>query len=249
MKLSAVVITFNEERNIRRCLESLQSIVDEIIVVDSFSTDQTEMICSEFGVRFYTNPFEGHIQQKNYAASLATGDYILSLDADEALSDSLKKSILEIKKNEPSKPGYSFNRLTNYCGTWVKHGGWYPDRKLRFWKKGAGQWGGLNPHDQFMLHEGHKVLGFLEGDLLHYSYYTIEEHYKQSYYFADIAAEARVAKGVRTSALDPWIHGLAKFFKMYFFQAGFLDGKTGFTIAKISFLATIRKYRKCLDLQ
>lgn len=218
-------------------------------MVDSFSKDQTKQICHEFGAQFYEHPFEGHIQQKNYAASLATGDYVLSLDADEALSESLKTSILGLKQKGFSKDGYSFNRLTNYCGQWVKHGGWYPDKKLRIWKKGAGVWGGINPHDQFILKEGNKNEGFLAGDLLHYSYYTIEEHYKQAYYFAEIAAKELFLKGKQATVLDPWIHGLSKFFKMYVVQAGFLDGETGFTIAKISLLATIYKYRKLLDLQ
>ena len=130
VKISVVIITFNEEKNIGRCLESIKDIADEIVVVDSFSNDKTEEICRKYKVNFIQNKFEGHIEQKNYAATHASYQHILALDADEALSEKLKKSIIETKKNWIAE-GYSFNRLSNYCGKWIKHSGWYPDTKLR----------------------------------------------------------------------------------------------------------------------
>src|SRR5436190_10289340 len=126
--LSVVVITFNEERNIGRCLASVAAVADDIVVVDSFSTDRTEAIAREHGARFVQHAFEGHIEQKNWAVTQAAHPFILSLDADEAVDDRLLDSIRRGK--DQNADGYTMNRLTNYCGTWIRHGGWYPDRKL-----------------------------------------------------------------------------------------------------------------------
>ncbi|PIQ15560.1 MAG: glycosyl transferase, partial [Flavobacteriales bacterium CG18_big_fil_WC_8_21_14_2_50_32_9] len=126
MQLSVVIITYNEQRNIARCLDSVLPVADEIIVVDSFSTDDTEKICSQYNVKFLQHPFKGHIEQKNYALAQAQFDYVLSLDADEALSETLLQEIKNIKTH-CEKDAYSFNRLTNFCGQWIKHCGWYPD--------------------------------------------------------------------------------------------------------------------------
>ena len=170
MKISCVVITYNEEKNIERCIKSVEGVVDDIVVVDSFSTDRTKEICTELNVRFVEHAFEGHIGQKNYAITLAKHPHILSLDADEALSEKLKDSIEEVKQNWRSD-GYYFNRLTNYCGKWIEHCGWYPDKKLRLWDSRLGEWTGINPHDRYEMKDEAK-LQFINGDLLHYSYYT-----------------------------------------------------------------------------
>ena len=146
IKLSVVIITFNEEKNIERCLTSVKDIADEIVVLDSFSKDKTAEICINHGVKFFQHTFDGHIQQKNRAITYANFPHILSLDADETLSSELAESIKKVKQNF-SKDGYYINRLTNYCGHWVKHCGWYPDAKLRLWDSRKGQWTGTNPHD------------------------------------------------------------------------------------------------------
>ena len=148
--ISVVIITFNEEKNIGRCLESVKNIADEIVVLDSFSTDKTEEICLQHGASFFQHPFDGHIEQKNRAITYATYPHILSLDADEVLSPELEQSIKAVKENWQAD-GYYFNRLTNYCGKWIRHCGWYPDRKLRLWDSRKGKWGGVNPHDKYML--------------------------------------------------------------------------------------------------
>jgi glycosyltransferase involved in cell wall biosynthesis len=148
IKLSAVIITFNEEKNIERCLNSLKEVADEIVVLDSFSKDQTKEICLKHNVAFYEHAFDGHIQQKNRAVSYAKYPHVLSLDADEALDLQLINSIKEIKAAF-NMQGYYMNRLTNYCGHWVKHCGWYPDKKLRLWDSRLGQWTGTNPHDKY----------------------------------------------------------------------------------------------------
>lgn len=242
MQLSGVIITYNEERNIGRCLESLREVCDEILVLDSFSTDQTEAICQNYGVRFEQHPFEGHIQQKNEALQRATHPWVLSLDADEALSPELKNAILTLKGTEPQQGGYSMNRLTNYCGKWIHHSGWYPDVKLRLVYKDYAYWGGINPHDQLLL-KGNAHQQHLNGNLLHYSYYTKEDHYKQIAYFSKIAAKELFDRGVKSSAFKITLKMCAQFIKSYLLKRGFLDGKAGWHIATRSAYATMQKYQ------
>ncbi len=241
--LSAVIITFNEEKNIARCLDSLKGIADDIVVVDSFSTDHTESICKSKGVRFIRHPFEGHIQQKNWAITQAKFPHILSLDADEALDEALIKAILEVKVNW-THSGYYMNRLTNYCGKWIRHCGWYPDRKLRLWDSRKGQWTGTNPHDRYELMAGDKDTAQLNGDILHYSFYTIEQHLKQVDYFTDISSKALYTKGKKANVLHLIINPVIKFLRDYVFKLGFMDGYYGFVVCKISAKATYLKYAK-----
>lgn len=247
ISISAVIITFNEERNIERCIRSLHGIVDEIVVIDSFSKDRTEEICKEFNVRFIQNAFEGHIQQKNFAIQSAKNDWVLSLDADEALTEELKASILAIKEN-PLFNGYQMNRLTNYCGHWVKHCGWYPDTKTRLVHRNFARWKGINPHDRLEMMQNEET-GFLNGDILHYSYYSKEDHLKQIEYFGNIAARELFERGGRSSWFKIVVKVIAQFFKSYFLKLGLLDGSTGFTISRLSAYATYRKYKMLLNLQ
>jgi glycosyltransferase involved in cell wall biosynthesis len=242
IKLSVVIITYNEECNIERCLASVLPVADDIVVVDSFSTDGTAALCEKMGVRFITHFFGGHIEQKNYAISQALYPHILSIDADEALSEGLTKSILQIKENW-LLDGYWMNRLTNYCGKWIWHCGWYPDKKLRLWDSRKGSWTGINPHDKFELQSNSRE-GFLKGDLLHYSYYSISEHIKQVNYFTDISSKALFENGQTTSLLQIIGAPLVKFFRDYFLKLGFLDGLSGLAIAVISAHATFLKYLK-----
>lgn len=242
MKLSVAIITYNEERNIRRCLSSVAGFADELVVVDSFSTDRTEAICAEFGARFIQNKFEGHIQQKNFALEQCDGDWILSIDADEAPDEVLAKSI-QRAITESSFGGYRMNRLTNYCGQWVRHCGWYPDTKLRLVRNGKASWQGVNPHDRLDLHDN-APSGWLKGDLLHYSYYTREDHLRQIEYFGDIASKALFAQG--KSVGWPLIIGkvIVQFIKSYIVKSGWRDGRTGWNISTLSAYATWRKYSK-----
>ncbi|HET6225675.1 MAG TPA: glycosyltransferase family 2 protein [Bacteroidia bacterium] len=246
--LSAVIITFNEEKNIARCLDSLIGIADDIVVVDSFSKDKTEEICKAKGARFIQHAFEGHIQQKNWAITQAKFPHILSLDADEALDETLKKSILQVK-NDWTKEGYYMNRLTNYCGKWIKHCGWYPDKKLRLWDSRKGHWTGVNPHDKYKLFAGDKNTAHIKGDILHYSFYTIEQHLKQVDYFTDISSKALFEKGKKATALHLIINPVVKFLRDYIFKLGLLDGRYGFIVCKISAKATYLKYAKLKALQ
>lgn len=241
-KLSVIIVTFNEEKNIGRCLESIKGIADEIVVVDSFSTDATEEICKKYGARFFQHPFEGHIEQKSYALTLSTYPNVLSLDADEALDETLKKNIADVKANWIFD-GYEMNRLTNYCGTWINHCGWYPDRKLRLYNKNKGSWRGTNPHDKYEMNKG-ASLGFLKGDILHYSYYTIQDHYKQIEYFTNISSKELFRKGKHASVFKTVMSPVVKFIQSYIFKLGFLDGAAGFTICKLSARAAYLKYSK-----
>lgn len=247
-KISAVIITFNEEQNIGRCINSLKDVVDEIVVVDSYSTDATEEICKEFEVKFIKHKFEGHVQQKNWAVQQAINDYVLSLDADEVLSEELKNSIITLKKvNFLEFEGYSMNRLTSFCGKWVKHS-WYPDKKLRLWNRHKGSWGGDNPHDQFFMTDKLPT-GHLKGDLLHYSFHTISEYNYQIEKFSSIASESAFKQGDKISQVGIYIHALGKFFKKYILKRGFLDGWDGLYIAISSAYYTMLKYRKLYHLQ
>jgi glycosyltransferase involved in cell wall biosynthesis len=247
MKLSAVIISYNEERNIERCLSCLRDLADEIVVVDSFSTDRTEEICRKFGVRFIQQAFAGYIEQKNFANSLTTNDFILSLDADEAISDALYLNIKAIKGNLREDTAYSFNRMTNYCGSWIRHGSWYPDKKVRIWHKENGHWGGINPHDRVIMQPNTNIQ-HLDGDLLHYSYYCTAEHLQQIDRFSSIAAAEEGEKGRKVSFCGMILRSKWKFLRDYVFKLGFLDGKAGYQVCKLSSWATFLKYSKLREL-
>jgi glycosyltransferase involved in cell wall biosynthesis len=247
-QLSVVIITYNEEKNIARCLNSVKEIADEIIVLDSYSKDKTKEICLAHGVKFFEHAFDGHIQQKNRAITYASFPYILSLDADEALDETLVKSIKYVKSNWIFD-GYYMNRLTNYCGHWVRHCNWYPDKKLRLWDSRKGSWVGINPHDKYELFDGDKNTSHLKGDILHYSYYSVEDHYKQVEYFTNIASKAYLEAGRGAPFYKLFLNPVAKFIDHYILHLGFLDGKAGFLISKISAYATYLKYKKIRDLK
>jgi len=247
VKISAVILTLNEERNIGRCLESLVDIVDEIVVIDSNSTDRTEEIAMRHGVRFIKQAFLGYIEQKNFGMEQVSHEYVLSLDADEALSPALRESIISVKNNFQAD-GYYMNRLANYCGKWIRHSGWYPDRKLRLVNRTKGKWAGTNPHDKFELESGSKILA-LDGDLFHYTFYTVDEHKNQVDNFSSIAAQAKFDKGDRSSLLKLIIKPTAKFFKSYILKLGFLDGYYGWLIGVYSAKSTYWKYLKLLKIQ
>jgi glycosyltransferase involved in cell wall biosynthesis len=248
LNLSVTIITFNEEKNIERCIASVQSIADEIIVVDSFSTDATKEICLKLGVTFIENKFEGHIQQKNFAISLTNNDFVLSLDADEALSDRLKQSIDSIKHFNNLNAIYSFNRITSYCGKWIKHCGWYPDKKIRLWNKKHGKWGGVNPHDKVIYDESFAVI-HLEGDLLHYSFESIESHVQTANNFSTIAAKEAFKNGKKANVLiHVVLNPIYTFINKYFFRLGILDGFHGFVICYLSAVSNFLKYSKIRQL-
>ncbi|HKK80580.1 MAG TPA: glycosyltransferase family 2 protein [Phaeodactylibacter sp.] len=246
VKISGLIITLNEERNIGDCIRSMQAVVDEVVVVDSFSTDRTPEICKELGVRFIQHPFEGFIEQKNYAVQQASYEHVLSLDADERLSPEMAESIKQVKQNWEGA-GYAFNRLNNYCGKWLPHA-WYPDRKTRLWDRRRGQWGGINPHDKVLL-SGQEAKR-LPGDLLHYPYYSIMEHVQQIQKFAEMDAQAKLAAGKRVSVYRDLVLGPHfKFFKLYILKRGFLDGYYGFIFCCLAAGLNFLKYARLWELR
>jgi len=249
MKISGVVITFNEARNIDRCLASLKGVVDELVVVDSHSTDQTEAICTAHNVRFIKQAFLGYVEQKNFALDQCSHDVVLSLDADEALSEQLRQSILNLKNEGGlTADAYEVNRFNNYCGKWIRYGGWYPDRKIRLWDKRKGRWGGTNPHDKVKLNAGSSIAR-LKGDLLHFAYETVEQHIEQMHKFARIDAQAKYEQGKHVSLLIHIVLNPAfKFVKKYFLQLGFLDGYYGFVFCATASVMNFHKYLRLYEL-
>tara|TARA_R110000868_G_scaffold5395_1_gene32776 strand:+ start:2698 stop:3450 length:753 start_codon:yes stop_codon:yes gene_type:complete len=247
-KISGVIITFNEEKYIEKCLASLVGVVDEIVVVDSYSTDKTKEICEKYNVVFIEQKFLGYLEQKNFALEKTSYEYALSLDGDEALSKELQQHILSIKDNL-KYDGYQLNRLNSYCGKWVKHSNWYPDTRIRLLKKGTGKWVGKNPHDFLELNKG-GTLGKLNGDLLHWAYDTYSEHFLKVNNFTDIAAKSHIQQNKKkVGYFKIFINPTWKFFKNYFIRLGFLDGFTGFIICSFEAFGTFVKYIKIKELQ
>ena len=225
----------------------MKGIADEIIILDSYSTDLTVAIAEQKGATVIQEIFKGYIQQKNRAIDLASHSYVLSLDADEALDPLLRESISRAKKKF-SSPAYRMNRLSNYCGKFIRHGSWYPDAKIRLFDKRFARWGGTNPHDKIVL-TGDLPVQHLKGNILHYSYHSISEHVNQNNKFSSLAAESLFAKGKRTNIFRIFINPLWAFFQSYLIRAGFLDGLYGFVIAVMIANLTFLKHLKLYLLQ
>jgi ADP-heptose:LPS heptosyltransferase len=244
IKISAVVITQNEERNIGRCIDSIIPVADEIVVIDSYSIDRTKEICLQKGVRFIERQFVGFIEQKNFGITQASNDIILSLDADEYLSDELIKSIHEVKENWQFD-AYRMNRLSNYGGKWIRHGTWYPDKKVRLWNKRIGLWGGETPHERLVLKKGTKVM-HLRGDLMHRAYVDSTETLSKVQKYSGIYANENVGRK-SSSPLHIIVHSFFAFFKSYFLKRGFLDGFEGLMVAMAVCNHVFYKYAKLYE--
>lgn len=245
-KISAVIITYNEEKFIEKCLASLDGIADEIVVVDSFSTDGTEDVCRKYNAKFIKHPFQGYRDQKNYALQHASYKNILSLDADEALSERLRESILSIK-DKWEYDAYLFNRRSNYCGQWIKYSEWYPDRQLRLFYLDHGKWGELNLHEKFIMSNGASV-GKLKGDLLHWPFTTMEDHVEKMDRYSQIGAEEFYKAGIKANIFTPYIHCAWGFIRSYVIKGGFLDGRNGYTICSLYAKSALNKYKKLRQL-
>ncbi len=246
-KLSVVIITYNEEAHIGNCIDSVKPVADEIIVLDCFSTDKTVEIAQSKGAIIREAAFRGYIDQKNLALEFASYDYVLSLDADEMLDTTLTSSVAEEKKSFGHK-AYIMNRCTNYCGKFIRHGQWYPDRKLRLFDKRVATWGGLNPHDKVELAAALPVK-HLRGDILHYSYDTIEEHVTHANKFSTIAAQSLFEKGKSASWANILGNPIWTFIHGYIIRFGILDGTAGLIISIISAHHTFLKYIKLYQLR
>jgi glycosyltransferase involved in cell wall biosynthesis len=247
VKLSAVIITLNEERNIRRCLRSLRPVADEIVVVDSLSTDRTREICQFWDVRFIEHPFVDYPTQKRFATGQATHRHVLSLDADESLSPRLASCTLEAKADWTAD-GFTMNRRNNYYGTWFRHSGLYPDRKLRLWDREKGDWQGAYVHEKVIMQPGATV-GHLEGDLLHHAYGSIEAHVRQANRFSTLAAMAYRERGKPSNLPRVLLHPAYRFVRDYVVRLGFLDGYHGLLACTVNAYMTFLKYAKLRRLR
>ena len=240
MKISATIITCNEERNLPRAIESLRC-CDEIVVIDSGSTDRTVEVAERFGARVLEANWRGYAGQKNYASDMACNDWILSIDADEALSEDLEGEIWHLKKNGATCDGYTMPRLAQYLGKWILHSGWHPDRKIRLFDRRKSKWVGEYVHESVVVNGS---IGELAGNLLHYTCGSLSEHLKTMDRYTTLAAEEIVARKLpvtyRNLLLDPpWT-----FFRTYVLQRGFLDGVEGLAIAHMAALYTFIKHAK-----
>ena len=244
--LSVCIITFNEEKNIRDCLASV-TWVDEIIVVDSFSQDTTVSLCRMFTDKVYEKEWQGHVKQKNCALQYASNEWVLCIDADERVSPELREEIernLSMEGN--ALDGYYFPRHSYYLGKWINHGGWYPDYKLRLFKKSKGHWGGQDPHDKVIL-KGTTTR--LKGELLHFVYKNVSHQLQTVDTFSTITASALDSEGDRFTLFKLLYRPSAKFFETYLIKKGFMDGLPGFIIAITSSFYVFLRYVKLWELQ
>lgn len=243
IKLSVVVITLNEENNIKRCLSSVSEVADEILVVDSNSTDKTVEYSEALGARVAQHPFTDYVDQRIVATQMARHDWVLSIDADEALSEELINSIKHIKQS-PESNVYKLNRCTNYCGKWIKHGTWYPDKKIRLFNRTKGTWKGAKVHEYWEAFDKNENIKQLKGDILHYSFNTISDHIKQIEKFTEMSALAAVEKGKTCSLLKVWLGPKWYFINSFILKLGFLDGYYGYLVCKYSAMSSMIKYTK-----
>lgn len=240
IKISAAIITFNEERNIARVIESLRC-CDEILVLDSGSNDRTVEIASKLGARVEEASWHGYAAQKNIAAELARNDWVLSLDADESLSEALEAEIWQIKKSGPKFDGYTVPRLAQYLGRWILHSGWYPDRKIRLFDRKRAKWVGEFVHESVRV-EGR--VGHLKSNLLHFTCNSLSEHLRSMDSYTTLAAQEMVSRGEVTTLGRLLVDPPWTFFRTYFLNLGFLDGAEGLAIAYMGAFYNFVKYSK-----
>lgn len=248
VKISAVLITFNEERNISYAIRSV-SWADEIIVVDSESTDRTRELAEELGARVLINPWPGFSTQKQLAVDHASNDWILSLDADERVSDALRKEIDNIRNKGATADGYRVPRLSYYMGRAIKHGGWYPDLQLRLFDRRKGSWNGAVVHESVKMNDVAKVER-LRGDIIHYSVDGPAQHARMiEERYAPLGAQKMCDEGRRTSTLNAAFASWFAFLRAFILKLGFLDGLPGFWIAYFAAYHAFMKHMILIDLQ
>jgi glycosyltransferase involved in cell wall biosynthesis len=248
VKISAVIITHNEERNIEDAIRSV-SWADEVLVVDSESTDRTRELAESLGASVRINPWPGFSRQKQFAVYHAANDWVFSLDADERVSESLKAEIARVFDNGVSAEGYKIPRLSYYMGRAIKHGGWYPDLQLRLFDRRKGKWNGAVIHESVQMEPGASVRN-LSGDILHYSVESAEHHNRMiAERYAPLGAQRMYEMGRRSSPLKAVFSAWFAFIRAYFLKAGFLDGLAGFCIAYFSAHHAFMKHLMLIELQ
>jgi len=237
---TACVITYNEEKNLRECLESV-AWLPHIVVIDSGSSDRTVEIAREFTDRVTVTDWPGHVEQKTRAVLAAPTDWVFCIDADERVTPELRAELERVLADTPASPAYSVRRKTRYLGRWILHGGWYPDRKVRLFDRRHARWGGVNPHDHVQV-DGRTE--DLDGDLLHYTYRDIHHHLETIDFFTDIAAREKERQGQRPRVWKMLCKPPARFVRMYFLKRGYRDGFAGFIVASFGALYVLLKEAK-----
>jgi glycosyltransferase involved in cell wall biosynthesis len=243
--LSVIIIVHNEEENLPRCLESVKW-ADEVIVVDSHSTDRTPQIARDHGCKYFDLDWQGFGAAKQAALDHATCDWVLSIDADEAVSNELRASITSAISGSSPYRGYEMARLTDFLGKWIRHSGWYPDYILRLFRRDRGKF------NQLVVHESIAVdgpIGRLKGDLLHFSYPNLEKYFAKSNRYTTLGAEEAFRLGKRGGVIQLLLKPPISFFKHYIQKAGFLDGLEGLLVSSLSAAAVFNKYAKLWHLQ
>lgn len=243
--LSVVIITHNEEDNIKECLESVQW-ADEVIVVDSDSTDKTEEICGDFGVHFIKEPWKGFAKQKNSAIEKATRDWILSLDADERITPELRDEIATVMESNNPKDGYFIARKNFFLGRWIKRCGWYPDYNLRLFRKGKGLFGIREVHEAVQLNG---TAAYLKFPMEHHTYKSLEDFMKRLDRYSTLAAQELFKEKKTYGILHIMFRPIFTFISMYFLRLGFLEGYYGFVLSVLYSFYTFLKYIKLREMQ
>ena len=244
--VTATVITKNESDAIADALKSL-SWADEIIVVDAESTDDTVAIARQFTDRVYVRPWNGYVDQKNHAASLATHDWVFSLDADERVSEALSTEIRALLQTEPSVRGYRMPRVSFYLGRWMRTTDMYPDYQLRLYDRRAAKWEGAHVHESVKVGTG--LVGYLKCELQHYPYTDLSEHLIRMDRYTTLAARQMFEKGKRATRLELLFHPPIAFARNYILKGGFRDGKPGLIISLVNSYYVMLKFAKLWELQ
>ncbi len=249
--VSAFIICYNEQDNIGDCLRSI-AFCDEIVVIDSFSNDNTVSIAEALGAKVVQRKWPGFKNQKTFGLSCATYDWVLNLDADERVSDELRESILEVlraEKEDPNKEdgavGYYINRVVYYLNRWWRNGGWYPEHRLRFFKKSATTWGGIDPHEKAIV-EG--PTSTLRGELYHYTYKSMDDHFQRLQNYSMIAAREEYERGRKFKLRQLIFNPVFRFFKFFVLKKGYREGIAGFIVAVAESYYTFMKYAKLWEI-
>jgi glycosyltransferase involved in cell wall biosynthesis len=248
VRISFCIITLNEEANLARCLESCAGLADEILVLDSGSTDRTRAIAESFGARWEHQDWLGYVGQKNRALALVSHEWVFSLDADEALSAQLRQEIQGIRATPPPDVVSGFDLLRRVCyeGRWIRHGDWNPDRLVRLFRRSRARFAGGKVHERL---EVAGAIRHLSGELHHYSFRDAADHRARGEKYARLWAETQAEAGRRAGALSPYAHAALRWLRGYVFKRGFLDGPQGWRIAALSAREVLLKYRLLRRLQ
>jgi glycosyltransferase involved in cell wall biosynthesis len=245
-KISAFVITKNNGDILGECISSL-SWADEVVVVDDYSTDATEGVCRQHGVRFFLHPFEGFRAQKSRAMSLATHDWVLELDSDERVSEAMRRSILALRQEDFSRhAGFEFPRLTRFWGKWIRHASLYPDRKLRLYDRRRGAWSETNIHERFVPAGQVRKL---PGDILHVQDLDLPDYFRRTARYAELSAAEYLRQGRSARWHHYTVRPLYTFLYRFFVRLGFLDGMEGFVISAMGAVGTFLKYTRLYELR